>query len=115
MRYRVILWGTGLVGKLGLRALIEHPDFGSFPVTARVDLSRATGRRLGSRLGSSRQGCESSGVRVPVPSIARFGRLAYPIHVKATTRVLLGWKRHGCPAAVPLRWERPGWQANWEA
>jgi hypothetical protein len=27
MKYRVILWGTGFVGKLGLRALIAHPDF----------------------------------------------------------------------------------------
>jgi 4-hydroxy-tetrahydrodipicolinate reductase len=26
MKYRVVQWGTGFVGKLGLRATIEHPD-----------------------------------------------------------------------------------------
>ena len=27
MRYRVILWGTGFVGKMALEALLQHPDF----------------------------------------------------------------------------------------
>jgi 4-hydroxy-tetrahydrodipicolinate reductase len=27
VKYRVIEWGTGFVGKMALRALIEHPDF----------------------------------------------------------------------------------------
>ena len=26
MKYRVIQWGTGFVGKLALRATLEHPD-----------------------------------------------------------------------------------------
>jgi len=30
---------------------------------------------------SSRQGCGSYGVRVPMPSVSRFGRLAYSMHV----------------------------------
>ena len=52
----------------------------------------------------------------PLPSIARFGRLAYPMRMKVTTCVLLGRKRHGCPTDTePQRWERPGWQANLEA
>ena len=33
----------------------------------------------------------------PLPSIARFGRLAYPIRGEATNRALLGCKRHGRP------------------
>jgi hypothetical protein len=33
----------------------------------------------------------------PLPSIARFGRLAYPGHGEVTNRERLGWKRHGCP------------------
>jgi hypothetical protein len=33
----------------------------------------------------------------PSPSITRFRRLAYLMHVKVTTHVLLRCKRHGCP------------------
>ena len=53
----------------------------------------------------------------PVPSIARFGRLAYLMHAKVTTYVLLRCKRHGRPERRndAQRWERPGWQANSEA
>ncbi len=32
----------------------------------------------------------------PLPSIARFGRLVYPMHEEVTNRVLLGSKRHDC-------------------
>ena len=49
---------------------------------------------------SSRQGCETYGVKA---SIARFGRIAYPVHVKVTTHVLPGCKRHGCPMGIPSR------------
>ena len=64
------------------------------------------------KLGSSRQGCESGGVRVPVPSIACFGRLAYPGHAEATKHDVLGRKSHK-PLCRKLQWwERPGWQAN---
>jgi hypothetical protein len=41
-------------------------------------------------------GCESNGVKVPMPSVARFRRLAYPTCEKATTHTVLGSKRHGC-------------------
>jgi hypothetical protein len=62
--------------------------------------------------GSSRQGCESGGVRVPVPSIACFGRLAYPGHAEATKHDVLGRKSHK-PLCRKLQWwERLGWQAN---
>jgi hypothetical protein len=33
----------------------------------------------------------------PMPSIARFGRLAYPMRGEVTNRAVLGRKRHGCP------------------
>ena len=33
----------------------------------------------------------------PMPSIARFGRLAYPMRGEATNRAVLGRKRHGRP------------------
>jgi hypothetical protein len=36
--------------------------------------------------GSSRQGCESGRVKVPTPSIACFGRLAYPARAEALLR-----------------------------
>src|SRR6516165_2302157 len=49
--------------------------------------------------GSGRQGCKSEKVRVFLPSIACFGRLAYPMHTSVTMCDLLGWKSHGCPAA----------------
>jgi hypothetical protein len=49
---------------------------------------------------SSRQGCESNGVKVPCRQLPGIGRLAYPMHMKVTTCVLLGWKRHGCPADI---------------
>ena len=47
-----------------------------------------------------------------MPSIARFGRLAYPMRGEVTNRVLLGCKRHGRPGIHIgcQRWERPGWQ-----
>src|SRR5215813_7769847 len=46
---------------------------------------------------SSRQGCEFSGVEVPVPSITCFGRLAYPRHVEVTKHDVLGRKSHKPP------------------
>ena len=64
---------------------------------------------------SGRQGRESWRVKVPLPSIARFGRLAYPLLGEVTNRVLRGRKSHGCPGRVERparRWERPGWRAN---
>ena len=39
----------------------------------------------------------------PLPSIARFRRLVYPMHGKVTTRGLLGRKSHGCPVCVAQR------------
>ena len=50
------------------------------------------------RSGSSRQGCASDGVQVPIPSIARFRRLAYPGHGEGTNHERRGWKSHGCHA-----------------
>ncbi len=47
--------------------------------------------------GSSRHGCESNEVKVLCRQLLGIGRLAYPMHMKATTCVLLGRKRHGCP------------------
>ncbi len=41
----------------------------------------------------------SLGGESPLPSIAWFGRLAYPMHVPVTVRVLLGRRSRGCPAA----------------
>jgi hypothetical protein len=48
------------------------------------------------RWGSSRQGCGSGGVGVPLPSVARNGRLAYPGHGEVTNRDRLGRRSHGC-------------------
>jgi hypothetical protein len=48
---------------------------------------------------SGRQGCESRRVKVLPPSIACYGRQAYPMHAKVTMHVLLGCKSHGCPAS----------------
>ena len=50
------------------------------------------------RWGSGRQGRESSGVKVPMPSVARFGRLAYPLLGEVTNRDMRGRKSHDCPA-----------------
>ena len=63
---------------------------------------------------SGRQGRNSSGAEVLTPSIARFGRLAYPGHGEVTNREMLGRKRHGCPescdSAVGAIWvaSKPG-------
>ena len=43
---------------------------------------------------SSRQGCEFSGVKAPVPSITCFGWLAYPRHAEVTRHDVLGRKSH---------------------
>ena len=80
----------------------------SLPAQASSVPSKFRGRSKG----SSRQGCESGGVRVPVPSIACFGRLAYPGHAEATKHDVLGRKSHK-PLCRKLQWwERLGWQAN---
>ena len=50
-----------------------------------------------SRVGSSRQGCESRGVKVPPPSVAQNGRLAYPLLGEVTDRDMRGRKSHGRP------------------
>ena len=47
--------------------------------------------------GSGQQGRESSGVKVPMPSVARFGRLAYPLLGEVTNRDMRGSRSHGCP------------------
>jgi hypothetical protein len=46
---------------------------------------------------SGRQGRESWRVKVPLPSIARVGRLAYPPLGEVTNRDWRGRRRHGCP------------------
>jgi len=71
--------------------------------------------RKGKKERSGRQGCESGGVRVPVPSIACFGRLAYPGHAEVTKHDVPGRRSHRPPRRKLRRWERPGWQANREA
>ncbi len=48
-------------------------------------------------IGSSRQNCESSGVRVPVRLIACSRPIAYPMRAKATTHFVLSCKRLNCP------------------
>src|ERR1035437_814336 len=55
---------------------------------------------LAKRYRSSRQGCESSKVKVLAPSITWFGRLAYPVHAEVTKHVLPGRKSLGCPASM---------------
>jgi len=72
-------------------------------------------RSKGNSYRSGRQGRVSCGVKVPAPSIARFGGLAYPMHASVTAYVPLGRKSHGRPVDYPQRWERPGWRANLEA
>jgi hypothetical protein len=63
---------------------------------------------------SGRQGRQSWRVKVPLPSIARFGRLACPLLGEVTNRDMRGRKSHGCPwcGNHTKRWERPGWRAN---
>ena len=58
-----------------------------------------TARRVaaGDKSWSGRQGCESGGVRVPVPSIACFGRLAYPGHAEVTKHDVPGRRSHRLP------------------
>ena len=46
---------------------------------------------------SGQQGRESWRVKVPLPSIARFRRLAYPLLGEETNRDMRGSKSHGCP------------------
>src|SRR6516225_7695808 len=57
---------------------------------------------------SSRQGCEFSGVKVPVPSITCFGRLAYPRLAEATKHDVLGRKSHKPPCRKLQLWSDQG-------
>ena len=45
----------------------------------------------------SRQGCKSWRVKVPLPSVAQNGRLAYPLLGEVTDRDMRGRKSHGRP------------------
>ena len=57
---------------------------------------------------SSRQGRKSGRVKVPSPSIACIGRIAYPVRAEVTKHVLPGSKSLGRPAkfaAVGAIWE----------
>ncbi len=47
-------------------------------------------------LGSGRQGRESWRVKVPLPSVTRNGRLAYPLIGEVTNRDMRGSGSHGC-------------------
>jgi len=38
----------------------------------------------------------------PLPSIARFGRQAYPGRGEVTNHEVLGWRNHGCHTDVPV-------------
>jgi hypothetical protein len=44
----------------------------------------------------------SDGVKVPIPSIARFGRLAYPGQGEVTNGERLGRRSHGCHIACAM-------------
>src|SRR5215475_13830311 len=49
------------------------------------------------RSGSSRQGCTSERVKVPIPAMARCRRLAYPGREEGTNHERLGRRNHDCP------------------
>jgi len=50
----------------------------------------------------------------PLPSIARFGRLAYPTCEKVTTRPVLGSKSHSCPERESASGRNdPGGKQTW--
>ena len=51
-------------------------------------------------VGSGRHGCKSGKVKVLLPSIACFRRLACPMHASVTMRDLLGCISHGWPAGL---------------
>ena len=54
-------------------------------------------RRAGLLPRSGQQSRESWKVKVFLPSIARFGRLAYPLLGEVTNRDMRGRNNHGCP------------------
>ena len=54
----------------------------------------------------------SLGGESPLPSIAWFGRLAYPMHGSVTVRVLLGRRSHGCPVGLRAAAVGETWVAN---
>jgi hypothetical protein len=58
------------------------------------------GHRLGGESPVAAGKAADLGGERPLPSIARFGRLACPMRGEATNRDLLGCKRHGRPGAM---------------
>ena len=63
-------------------------------------------------VGSGRHGCKSGKVKVLLPSVACFRRLACPKHALVTMRDLLGCKSHGCPASFLGAAAGETWVAN---
>ena len=89
------MWKRGDHGRR-IEALRETDGFATVP----YHYARATflSRRSG------QQSRESWKVKVLPPSIARFGRLAYPLLGEVTDRDMRGRKSHGCPVVGDRRW-----------
>ena len=82
---------------------------GSLRATAEYVVGKLSGAIYASALGvkfpvAAGKAANLVGER-PMPSIARFGRLAYPMRGEVTNRAVLGRKRHG----------RPGIRSGWPA
>jgi len=91
IRKKVLVVGaTGFLGSKIVRSLALEKNL----------VVRAMSRRdtpAGAAAGSGRQGCESRRVKVPLPSVAQNGRLAYPLLGEVTDRDRRGRKSHGRP------------------
>ena len=58
MAYKVILWGTGVVGKLVLREILDHPDYTLAAVI--VHDERKHGVDVGELTGAARVGLQAT-------------------------------------------------------
>jgi hypothetical protein len=83
--------GCGLARSRSSRRCDSSP--GNTLATAPVSSLAGAASKRG---GSSRQGCWSNEVQVFIRQLSGFGRIAYPMHGKVTTHVLLGCKSHCC-------------------
>ena len=80
--------------------------FPSGPAAMASDLSFGAAISCLDLAGAAGKAADLGGER-PLPSIARFGRLAYPMRGEVTNRAVLGRKRHGRPEH-PIGWAAVG-------
>jgi hypothetical protein len=98
MKYRVIQWGTGFVGKLALRATIEHPDLELVGLV--VHGEDKVGRDAGKLIGQGPVGVTATN------DVAAAAKIDADVVSYFANKPSMTWRECWQPART---WSRPRW------